>query len=43
MKIMLDGGLLRVSTVVDLNGAKKLLKALKANMALLEDDDDDEE
>lgn len=42
IKIMLDGDLLRVSAVVDLKGAKKLLKALKANMALLEDDEDDD-
>jgi hypothetical protein len=43
MKVMLDGDVLRVSAVVDLKGAKKLLKALKANMALLEDDDGDGE
>jgi hypothetical protein len=43
IKIMLDGDLLRVSAVVDLKGAKRLLKALRANMALLEDDEDDED
>lgn len=40
IKIMLDGDRLRVSAVVDLKGAKRLLKALQANIALLEDDDD---
>lgn len=41
IKILLDGDHLRVSAYVDLKGAKRLLKALKANMALLEEDDDD--
>jgi hypothetical protein len=38
---MLDGDRLRVSAYVDLAGAKRLLKALKANMALLEDEDEE--
>ncbi len=42
IKIMLDGDRLRVSAVVDLKGAKRLLKALTANMALLEDDDEED-
>ena len=42
MKIMLDGDLIRVSAVVDLRGAKKLLKALRMNIELLEDDDDED-
>lgn len=42
IKIMLDGDRIRVSATVDLKGAKRLLKALKANMALLEDDEDDD-
>lgn len=41
IKIMLDGDRLRVSAVVDLKGAKRLMKALTANIVLLEDDDDD--
>lgn len=41
IKIMLDGDFLRVSAVIDASGAKKLMKALKANIALLDDDDDD--
>lgn len=43
IKIMLDGDLLRVSAVVDLKGAKRLMKALRANMALLEDDDEEDD
>jgi hypothetical protein len=43
IKIMLDGDYLRVSAFVDLKGAKRLMKALRANMALLEDDDEDED
>lgn len=31
-----------VHAVVDLKGAKRLLKALTANMALLEDDDEED-
>jgi hypothetical protein len=42
IKVMLDGAFLRVSAVVDARGAKKLMKALAANIALLEDDDDDD-
>jgi hypothetical protein len=42
IKVMLDGPFLRVSAVVDARGAKKLMKALKANIALLSDDDDEE-
>lgn len=42
IKILLDGDRLRVSAFVDLKGAKRLVKALKANMALLEDDDEDD-
>lgn len=40
IKVLLDGDRLRVSAYVDIKGAKRLLKALRANMALLEDDDD---
>ena len=36
----LDGDRLRVSAYVDIKGAKRLLKALNANMELLEDDDE---
>ena len=43
IKILLDGDRLRVSAYVDAKGAKKLLRALKANMALLEDDETEEE
>jgi len=43
IKIMLDGDRLRVSAFVDLKGAKRLVKALRANMALLEIDDDDDD
>lgn len=42
IKIMLDGDFLRVSAVVDARGAKKLMRALKANIALLEDEEDGE-
>lgn len=41
IKVMLDGERIRVSAVVDIKGARRLLKALKANMALLEDDDEE--
>jgi hypothetical protein len=41
IKVLLDGDRLRVSAYVDIKGAKRLVKALKANMALLEDDEDD--
>ena len=41
IKVMLDGDRLRVPAYVDIRGAKRLLKALKANMALLEDDDEE--
>lgn len=40
IKVMLDGAHLRVSAFVDLKGAKRLMKALSANMALLEDEDE---
>lgn len=43
IKIMLDGDRLRVSAFVDIKGAKRLLRALKANMALLQDEDDEEQ
>lgn len=43
VKIMLDGDRLRVSAFVDLKGAKRLMKALKANIALLEDPDEDDD
>lgn len=39
IKVMLDGAFLRVSAVVDAKGAKKLMKALEANIALLDDED----
>lgn len=42
MKVLLDGDRIRVSADVDLKGAKRLIRALKANMALLEDDDEDD-
>lgn len=42
IKIMLDGDRIRVSAVVDIKGAKRLMKALTANIALLEDDEDDD-
>ncbi len=42
IKIMLDGDLIRVSAVVNAKSAKKLIKALTANIALLNDDDEDE-
>jgi hypothetical protein len=41
IKILLDGDRLRVSAYVDIKGAKRLLKAIKVNLALLEDDDDE--
>jgi len=41
IKVMLDGAFLRISAVVDAKGAKKLMRVLTANIALLEDDDDD--
>jgi hypothetical protein len=41
IKVMLDGDRLRVPAYVDAKGAKRLLKALKANMALLDDDDEE--
>lgn len=40
MKVMLDGDLIRVSAAVDLRGAKRLLRAIRANIAILEDEDD---
>lgn len=43
IKVMLDGPFIRVSAVVDARSAKKLMKALKANIALLEDDDDQDD
>lgn len=43
IKVMLDGDRLRVSAYVDVRGAKRLLRALKANLALLEDEDEDED
>lgn len=43
MKVTIDGDRLQVTANVDLKGARRLLKALKANMALLEDDDEDHE
>jgi hypothetical protein len=43
MTVTLNGDFLEVSAVVDLKGAKRLLKAIKANIALLEDDDDEED
>jgi hypothetical protein len=42
IKILLDGDRLRVSAYVDLKGAKRLVKALKANMALLEEEEEEE-
>ncbi|MBR1237901.1 hypothetical protein JQ605_10150 [Bradyrhizobium sp. AUGA SZCCT0042] len=33
---------LRVQAYVDAKGAKRLLKALKANIAILDDDEDEE-
>jgi hypothetical protein len=41
IKVMLDGKLLRVSAIVDLRGARKLMKALAANISLLEDDSEE--
>lgn len=41
MKVLLDGDRIRVAADVDLKGAKRLIKALKANMALLEPDEDE--
>jgi hypothetical protein len=35
IKVMLDGAHLRVAAYVDLKGAKRLMKALRANIALL--------
>lgn len=43
IKILLDGERLRISAYVDLRGAKRLVKALKANIALLEDEEDDDD
>jgi hypothetical protein len=43
IKILLDGERLRVSAFVDLKGAKRLVKALKANIALLEDEENDDD
>lgn len=43
IKIMIDGDRIRVSAYVDAKGAKRLLKRLQANIALLEDDSDDED
>lgn len=42
IKVTLNGARLQISANVDLKGAKRLLKALKANMALLEDEDDED-
>jgi hypothetical protein len=42
IKVMLDGAFLRVSAVVDARGAKKLMKALAANIALLDDDESED-
>lgn len=41
IKVLLDGGHLRVSAYVDAKGAKKLIKVLQANLALIEDEDED--
>lgn len=41
LKVLLDGDRIRVAADVDLKGAKRLIKALKANMALLEDSEDE--
>jgi hypothetical protein len=43
IKIMIDGDRIRVSAYVDAKGAKRLLKRLQANIALLEDDSDEED
>jgi hypothetical protein len=43
IKVMLDGSHLRVAAYVDIKGAKRLMKALRANIALLSLDDDDDE
>jgi hypothetical protein len=43
IKVMLDGDRIRVSAFVDAKGAKRLMKALKANIALLDDEDDDDQ
>jgi len=40
--VLFDGDRLRVSAYVNAKGAKRLLKRLQANMALLEDDGEDE-
>lgn len=42
IKVTLNGRRLQIAANVDLKGAKRLLKALQANMALLEDEDDAE-
>ena len=41
IKVMLDGDRIRVSAYVDAKGAKRLLKALQANIALLADEGDE--
>jgi hypothetical protein len=42
LRVVLDGMRIQVSANVDLKGARRLIKALKANMALLEDDENDD-
>jgi hypothetical protein len=42
MKIVLDGDRIHVSAIVYRKGAKRLLKRLQANIALLDEDTDDE-
>lgn len=41
MKVLLDGDRIRISAVVDLKGAKRLVRAIQANMALLSDEEED--
>ena len=43
IKVMLDGDILHVSAAVDIRGAKKLLRRIKANIELLKEDEDDED
>ncbi|MDA9435190.1 hypothetical protein [Bradyrhizobium sp. CCBAU 51627] len=42
IKVTMDGDRLQVVANVDAKGARKLLKAIQANLALLSDDDDEE-
>jgi hypothetical protein len=42
MKVTIDGDRIQVSANVDLRGARRLLRALQANMSLLEDADEDD-